>query len=329
MEVITCTLSDDELVNSARSTLTEEHNIIARSIAYLMEVEDRGLHLKLACSSMSDFCIRKLGMSEGKARRRITGAYIAKCFPCVLEAIADGRVCLSHVNRLRDHFTKENVEALLTDLATCRTRRQLNELVARLSPRPDVEETISELPDTETKEVAHSPPLPRDEVAPLSPGRYQLMLTIDGEELEALERLRDLLSHTHPDGKFKPIISSAIKKLLADVEKERSGPTEQTREVRAPRDAGTITRATGREVHRRDGARCAFVDAATGERCPARAFLELDHRLARAHGGPGGPDNVRLLCQPHNRYEAELAFGREHVAACIAAKGKKPPTTMH
>lgn len=320
MEVVTETLTDDELVSTVRSTLAEEDNAVARSIAYLIEVENRRLHLKLACSSMNDFCVRKLGMSDGKARRRVTGANIAKCFPTVLDAIADGRVCLTHVSRLRDHFTKENVDTLLTELAACRTRRQVDELLARLSPKPDVEESIEELPHTATSNPpgAGTTEPTHVEVRPLSPGRYQLTLTIGEEDLEALERLRDMRSHQHPDRKIEPIISTAIKKYLAEMEKDRCGSTEPPRDVRPPRDPATITVATRREVHRRDGGRCAFVDTSSGERCPARAFLELDHRLARAHGGTGDADNVRLLCPAHNRFVAELAFGREHIEDAIA-----------
>ncbi|MBX3230566.1 MAG: HNH endonuclease, partial [Labilithrix sp.] len=54
-----------------------------------------------------------------------------------------------------------------------------------------------------------------------------------------------------------------------------------------------------------------------GERCPAREWLEVDHRQPRALGGAGTLENVRILCRAHNRLAAERAFGVEHVARKI------------
>src|SRR5262249_9399516 len=78
------------------------------------------------------------------------------------------------------------------------------------------------------------------------------------------------------------------------------------------KEPARITRAVRREVAERDGEQCAFVSA-VGERCPAREFLEFDHRQPRADGGSGASDNVRLLCRSPNRPAAEKFFGRAHV----------------
>ena len=53
--------------------------------------------------------------------------------------------------------------------------------------------------------------------------------------------------------------------------------------------------------------------SAEGERCASRDFLEIDHRHARALGGGGEIDNLRVLCRPHNRLAAEMTFGRAHI----------------
>ena len=67
-----------------------------------------------------------------------------------------------------------------------------------------------------------------------------------------------------------------------------------------------------REVFERDGEQCTFVDE-LGRRCPARAFLELDHRTPRALGGTGDATNLSVKCRGHNLLAAELVFGREHI----------------
>ena len=73
-----------------------------------------------------------------------------------------------------------------------------------------------------------------------------------------------------------------------------------------------MSAAVRREVFERDGEQCTFVDA-LGRRCPARAFLELDHRTPRALGGTGDATNLSVTCRRHNSLAAERAFGREHI----------------
>ena len=58
-------LSDDALVSCLSTLCAEGHALTARVIVHLIEVEERRLDLRAACTSMFDFCTRRLGMSEG------------------------------------------------------------------------------------------------------------------------------------------------------------------------------------------------------------------------------------------------------------------------
>jgi hypothetical protein len=64
-------MSNEQVLASLRSLVGEGNRIVAKVVVYLAEVEDRRIHLEVACSSMFEFCVRKLGMSEGEAFRRI------------------------------------------------------------------------------------------------------------------------------------------------------------------------------------------------------------------------------------------------------------------
>src|SRR6478609_7692287 len=74
-----------------------------------------------------------------------------------------------------------------------------------------------------------------------------------------------------------------------------------------------------REVHERDGGRCVFVSA-SGRRCDARAFVQLDPVIPFARRGGNEVSNIRLLCRSQNRYHARQCFGALHLAAKIAVK---------
>jgi hypothetical protein len=100
------------------------------------------------------------------------------------------------------------------------------------------------------------------------------------------------------------------------------GKTDHPRAAKRPAKPGNVTTATRREVCERDAEQCTFVDE-TGQRCPARGFLQLHHSVARAMGGPGDAANVRLLCKPHNLLEAERVFGREYVRERIRARRRR------
>ena len=57
-----------------------------------------------------------------------------------------------------------------------------------------------------------------------------------------------------------------------------------------------------REVWRRDGGCCSYVDPHSGRRCGSRFPLELDHIVPFALGGSAEPGNLRVYCAAHNRF---------------------------
>jgi hypothetical protein len=72
----------------------------------------------------------------------------------------------------------------------------------------------------------------------LSPGRFKLVLTLDQEQHDKLEQLRELLRHQIPDGDLAPIVNLAISELLEKKRQQRFAQprTGQTR-TRKQRDA--------------------------------------------------------------------------------------------
>ncbi len=94
-------LSDRDLWTSALSTNGERRRkATALLLAHLAVIEARELHLLRGYSSMFDFCVRGLGMSEGTAHRAISGTRAAHRYPLVLEMLADGRLHLSGLSLL-------------------------------------------------------------------------------------------------------------------------------------------------------------------------------------------------------------------------------------
>src|SRR3954470_16670233 len=99
-------LTDSELVSRLSALCLEGHALTARMIVHLIEVEERRLDLRGACTSMFGFCQRKLGMSEGAAYRRINAARMVKRFPSLLARIETGELRVSMLVALRHHLTE-------------------------------------------------------------------------------------------------------------------------------------------------------------------------------------------------------------------------------
>ena len=159
-------------------------------------------------------------------------------------------------------------------------------------------------------------PRPRG-VEALSPDRYKIQFTASAEFRDKLERLQALMRSSVPDGDLAAIIEHAVTEKLERLESRRFAKTKAPRKSLADSDTSPCSRhipaAVRRIVHERDGGRCRYVDR-QGHRCTARCDLEFHHRHPFGHGGDHSPDGISLLCRAHNRYLAEVDFGRQPIA---------------
>ncbi len=138
-------LSDSELLATVRRLVTDERMATATLIASLAELDGRRLYLGEGCSSLFTYCTGVLHLSEHAAYARIEAARVARRFPVVLERLAEGAVTLTAVGLLAPHLTPDNHQALL-EAARHKSKREVQELVARIRPKADVPATVRKLP---------------------------------------------------------------------------------------------------------------------------------------------------------------------------------------
>ena len=138
--------SDDELLRRLSDLLGQSRRDEADLVAHIGEVDRRRLYAREASPSMFAYCTEVLHLSEAEAYLRIAAARAAREHPLLLTMLADGRLHLTAIAKLAPHLTLENREALLKRAAH-RTRREIEELVAELSPRPDAPAVMRKLPD--------------------------------------------------------------------------------------------------------------------------------------------------------------------------------------
>jgi 5-methylcytosine-specific restriction endonuclease McrA len=231
----------------------------------------------------------------------------AGCFPCIFGMIARGELHLTGVHQLAAYLTNENHREIL-QRARHKSMREIERLIAEISPKADVPASIRALPMRRTQR--------RSRTTPLSPRRYKLQVTIGQEARDKLAELQNLLSHQIPDGDTAAILERALDALLAETKKKKAALTDKPRSKRmqSTNKGRAIPASVRREVFERDEGRCAFADA-EGRRCQSSWQVEFHHRLPYARGGPRSTDNIELRCRAHNQYEAELDYGAGFMAA--------------
>ena len=332
--------SNDALIHDLKTLVAREHKTTAVLLTRIAEVDERRLYLQAAYASMHAWCVHELHYSEGAAYKRITAARAARRFPALLVAVAEGRVHLRAVLMLAPHLTSHNVDDLLA-AATHRTRAEIELLLARRFPRPDLPERLqaipappapapgrgaplaperveATLPDRDVRGHGEAPspeparPLapervaaqvPPPRMAPLAPERFGLQVTLDQETHDLLQHARALMSHQVPSGEIAPVLKRALELLVTHLEKRKFAATPRPGPASGATSARHIPAAVKRAVWERDAGRCAFVSEA-GQRCPARTHLEFDHCEPVARGGQATAENLRLTCRAHNVHAA-------------------------
>lgn len=154
--------------------------------------------------------------------------------------------------------------------------------------------------------------------------RIKIEFCADEALADKIERAKEILRHKFPKGKFEEIFNQALDDLLEKRDPERKiakrekrmslgkqgkdnalPPTLETNGVHLTR---YIPEKLRLEIWKRDRGECGYVTA-EGKKCNSRSALEIDHIHPWALGGRSEIENLRLLCDTHNRYQAQKTFG--------------------
>ena len=346
-------LGDQELIESLQRLLAQERGVHARLLVHIAEVDARGLYRERAYSSMFDYCVRALHMSEAEAYLRIRAARLSREFPRVLDMLQAGELHLSALKLLAPVLTPHNANELL-EVSRFKSKRDLEVLLAARFEKPDVPNTLRKLPQArpapaaaaelplalETVGAAEgSAPCPprvepskeprfelqpsasasaRPSLGPLGPGRYKLQLTASQALHDKLQQARDLMRHELPDGDLAQIVERALDLLIRERMKRRFGVGRKANTHRSgkKREPKPGSRHIPNAVRREVVARDGLrcsFVSAEGVRCNERGLLELHHEQPYGRGGPATTSNIHVMCRSHNQLLAERDYGRRFI----------------
>ncbi|MGH2373195.1 MAG: HNH endonuclease, partial [bacterium] len=260
-------LSDHDLLAQVKDLARREREATVALIVHLAELDERRLYLAEGYPSLFKYCTDVLHLSEHAAYNRIETARAVRHCPVLLEHLAAGWVTLFAVRRLAPHLTPANHRGVLA-LARHKSKREIEELIARLRPQPPVPDVIRKLPartlaastvplsvggqdapstsqDDDTSEIVltvaqempapatpPAPPARRAVVSPLAPERYKVQFTAGAEVHAKLREAQALLRYQIPDGDLEQIFDRALEALLANLRKHKLAATDRPRENR-------------------------------------------------------------------------------------------------
>ena len=304
--------SDIELVADTKRAVSEERRAMLAVLDRLREIHLRSLHLALAFSSLHEFCVEELQMSDGAAHRRIHAMWLCGDLPMAKQAIADGSLSLSTAAILQNFFK--------SDENTCSTNEEKEALLERVKGKSK----------TECDRILH-------------PNRTgtTIRFLADDDTMQMLKRLSELTAIGEKITaalikRVAMIALRAIDPMAPKPQTRKSASTASTGNTSAPK-GGFFTKIlkaaspekltpvpqsqsryiavdVERGVWLRDSDQCTFVDPLSKRRCASRFGLQLDHVMPHACGGPSTIHNLRLLCRGHNNLAAERVYGKEKMA---------------
>ena len=354
-------LSDRDLLRDLASLVARDRSTMAEILAHIAEVDSRRLYLSAAYPSMFAYCVHELRLSEDAAYKRIQVARVARRFPAIFDAVADGRLHLIGLGLLAPYLISGNAAGLL-EAASHKTKAEVDQLLAARFPKSEMLALVEAVPaapagnelalkrvgtsgppaganaaehvnevscqlapaqvGTSTPaqvgrsararvEAPRAPVAPIAKVAPIAAQRFALHVTIDQATRDMLRHAQELLSHQIPAGEVAEVLRRALHSLITALEKRKIAATDRPQKApRATSNRRHVPAAVKRAVWERDQGQCTFVSE-SGQRCPARSFLEFDHIDEVARGGRATVERMRLRCRAHNQYGAECAFGTE------------------
>jgi 5-methylcytosine-specific restriction endonuclease McrA len=181
---------------------------------------------------------------------------------------------------------------------------------------------------------------------PAQTDTFNFRFSADRNFKEKFERLAEVLGVENPLKHMAEIFEQAVdislekkdpkKKLERRQERERkrnalkgqSRPDEIATDEEKP-DAGEniaksryIPDEVRERVYVRAGYQCEYCGP-DGTRCSSRTGLEIDHERPFAIYRSHDEHHLRLLCGPHNRFQAERVYGVEFIRAKIDEKKRK------
>ena len=249
-------------------------------IDILQQIDDKKVFMHLGYSSLFDYALRALKLSEANTSNFIAVARKSKCIPELKKAIHSGDLSVSKARKITPVITKENSQHWLE--------------LAKTLPKPKLEKEVAKVcPKQATPEQAKY----------VSESRMELKLGISEQLLAKLKRAQNIVSQkTKKHATWEDTLAAAL-----DIYLQKQDPVEKAKRNSKIDDAaasvpGTryISSAQKHQVHLRDKGQCTHIDN-QGQRCEHQRWLAIHHKVPLSQKGSNDTENLQTLCVSHHK----------------------------
>jgi len=250
----------------------------------LMEVEEHCVFRALGFSSLFQYCLECLGLSESHSYQFIGVARKSREVPELKEAIDNGELHLSNARRIVSVLNPKNKKEWI-DKASLLSQRELEREIVRVHPKERMKPTLR----------------------PISDGWDELR---GGVRVEVSKKIRDIQDLESQRTRKACSIDDAID-AMAEAYLEQRCPVRKAKRLcpgivppqpgwKKGKGRTRMSNALEHGVNLRDEAQCTHRDTGGG-RCQQRRWLGIHHITPISQGGDHRLENLTTLCFHHHR----------------------------
>lgn len=268
-------LTNDELDCNLMNCVKKEKAALHFIISHIAEVNRRKMYLDFAYPSLRAYLEERMGYDGGSAQRRIDAARLSQVVPGVIESLQHGELKLAQVTVLQKSLRETKNQVVSKE-----TKVDLVEAIKNKSIY-ETQVLVAKALNVEIKTAS--------KITPQADESVRLELSLTKDQWEKLNSMRELLSHSVPNGSW-----SALLEYLSDrVIQQKTGGKSHMK-------SAPSLHLLKKQVLQRD--RCCQFKNKEGKICGSRWNLQTDHIQPQWAGGKDTLENLRALCGNHNRH---------------------------
>jgi hypothetical protein len=289
------TISNFELRHNTKTLVKKEVLIGIEVLQHLREIDSRKSFAQWGYSNLYSYCTEELKYSRGSAHRRIASMKLLREVPELEPKIESGELNVSPLSQAHTFFNQEERQ-----LGKTYSTEEKKEILS------EIEGKSSDQTERLLKEKSPEQKRPEKKRA-INAKETEIRFTADQKLMEKLERLKNLMGHKSCAQTYAGLFEE-----LADLALKKLDPMEKPVEV-PPLETGSSTRTIPtklkRAIWQRDQGQCSYVEPESGKRCTSKHALQYEHIIPFGKGGQSSFENLKLLCQNHNRLTAIQVYG--------------------
>jgi hypothetical protein len=310
----------NQLRKLAREVADRYNKTEAELLNVIKEVHQSKAFFKWGFTSLFEYCVQELKLSEAVTANFTAVAKKANEVPALGLAVETGELSISKARKIVPVLTKENHDEWLS-LAKTSTSREIEKAVAIAQPKLAVKETMKFVADNLISITTAFSEEEAELLKRVMDIESQKTRKASSRKDALVAALKEYIEHNDPVLKAKRAEMRAQKKQESSLEKKTSADISvvETKEIsthalrksvpgqklsRQNHHAGgkrsTYSATLMHAIHMRDQRQCTIKDK-NGNRCGATRWLDIHHVVPRSLGGRDTLENLTTVCSAHHR----------------------------